>query len=79
MLLHEKFSLVGGPSIRPDVYPQPVAGTAIRRVCMVVVLSLRGSGVALEWCWMLLGLLSQYQACGTILDGLQPRAYWQDM
>ena len=65
-----------GPVIRPDVFLQLTTGAAVGLV-YVVIFPCLWSRSHFGWCWPLSGLLAQCQACGTALDGLQPRAYWR--
>ena len=75
--------LVGGAAVRPDVCPQPTAGSTVRLVCTLSS-PLPGAGLTLEWCG-LSGLLAHCQACGAasmgsgVLAGVYPQdAQWQD-
>ena len=66
-----------GPTVRPDVCPQPTTRTVVRLVCVVMFPLSPEQESTVEWCWPLSWLLVPSQAYSTTLDGLWPRADWR--
>lgn len=72
-----RVAFIGGHSLWSDQMsaPSPLLGPQ-SDWCVWFYVPLPGARVALEWCWLLSGLLAHRHTCGLGLDGLPPRVCW---